>query len=120
MMRNETIEKVIIVEGVTDKKKVEKIITEDVVIICTFGTLGVERFDELLYEYDLDNRYVFILVDEDKAGIQLRKTLSKELPHAEHIYISGEFREVATTPDKLLAVALAAKGIDVNPLFLKT
>lgn len=118
-MINDEEEKVMIVEGVTDKRRVESIIIEDILIICTYGTLGVERFDELLYEYDLDNRDVYILVDEDTAGINLRKQLSHELPHAEHIYINGEYREVATTPHKALAIALASKGIDVNPFFLR-
>lgn len=117
MMTNE-IEKVIIVEGLTDKKQVKRVITDDVEVICTNGTLGVERFDELLETYDLDNRDVYILVDEDSPGIKLRKQLTRELPHAEHIYVSSEYREVATTPENLLATALVGKRIEVNPIFL--
>src|SRR5690625_6495266 len=75
---------VIIVEGLTDKKQVEKVIDEDVTIVCTHGTFGIERFDELLETYDLDHKEVFILVDEDKAGIQLRKQLARELRSEEH------------------------------------
>lgn len=111
-------DKVIIVEGLTDKKQIEKIITEPVTIICTNGTLGVARFDELLDTYDLDNKEVYILADEDNAGMKLRKQLARELPHAEHIHVSGEFREVATTPEFALATALLSKRINVNPLFL--
>ncbi|MFD1039664.1 toprim domain-containing protein [Virgibacillus byunsanensis] len=112
------LEKVIIVEGLTDKKQIEKIVTEDIEIICTNGTLGVERFDELLDLYDLDNKDVFVFVDEDSSGIKLRKQLTRELPHAEHIYISSEYREVATTPEHILATALVSKSIEVNPIFL--
>ncbi|MEN1969756.1 toprim domain-containing protein [Lentibacillus sp. N15] len=111
-------DKVIIVEGLTDKKQINKVITEDLEIVCTNGTLGVERFDELLYTYDLDNKDVFILVDEDESGIKLRKQLARELPHAKHLYVSSEFREVATTPEQVLATILAGKRIDVNPIFL--
>lgn len=111
-------EKVIIVEGLTDKREIKKIITEDVTIICTNGTLGVERFDELLETYDLDNRDVFILVDEDEPGIRLRRQLMHELPHAIHIRVSSEFKEVATTPAYMLATALASKRILVDPTFL--
>ncbi|GGB36367.1 topoisomerase [Virgibacillus dakarensis] len=111
-------DKVIIVEGLTDKKQIKKVITEDVEIICTNGTLGVERFDELLYTYDLDNKDVFILVDEDESGIKLRKQLARELPHAEHIYVNSEYREVATTPEQILATVLVSKRIAVNPIFL--
>lgn len=99
-------EKVIIVEGRTDKQQIDKIIDEDLQIICTNGTLGVERLEELLIEYDLDNKEVYILVDEDKAGYKLRKQLSIELPHAEHIYIDKAYREVAATPETELASAL--------------
>src|SRR5699024_6464232 len=97
---------VIIVEGLTDKKELEKVINQDITIICTNGTLGVEKFDELLETYDLDNREVFIFVDEDESGVKLRKQLTQELPHAEHIYISSEYKEVATTPGDVLAMAL--------------
>lgn len=110
---------VIIVEGITDKQLVEKIITDQVIIICTHGTFGIERFDELLETYDLDNKKVFILVDEDKAGIELRKQLARELPHADHIYVSEEYGEVATTPADVLATAIVSKHIAVDPLFLQ-
>lgn len=112
------LEKVIIVEGLTDKKQVKKVITDDAEVICTNGTLGVERFDELLDTYNLDNRDVYILVDEDSSGLKLRKQLARELPHAEHIYVSSEYREVATTPEQILATFLAGKRIEVNPIFL--
>lgn len=109
---------IIIVEGLTDKEQIEKVITDNVTIICTNGTLGVERFDALLENYDLDNKVVYILVDEDESGMKLRKQLIRELPHAEHIYISSEFQEVAMTPKHVLAAALINKQIDVNPIYL--
>lgn len=118
-MNNYESNTIIIVEGLTDKQAVEKIITEDVTIICTHGTFGIERFDELLETYDLDNKEVFILVDEDKAGIELRKELARELPHADHIYVSEEFGEVATTPADVLATAIVSKHIKVDPFFLQ-
>lgn len=112
------LQKVIIVEGRTDKQQIKKIINEHVEIICTNGTLGVERLEELIFEYDLDNKDVFILVDEDDSGHKLRKQLSHELPHAEHIYIDKTFREVAATPEPELASALISRSISVDPLFL--
>ncbi|MDC3417891.1 toprim domain-containing protein [Aquibacillus salsiterrae] len=114
----DTVKKVIIVEGRTDKKQIEKVIEEDVEIICTNGTLGVERLEELLIEYDLDNKEVYILVDEDDSGKKLRKQLSFELPHAEHIYVDKTFREVAATPASELATALLSRRFQINPLFL--
>ncbi|MFC3041373.1 toprim domain-containing protein [Virgibacillus xinjiangensis] len=117
MITHET-DKVIIVEGLTDKRQIQKLITDDVTIVCTHGTLGVERLDELLETYDLDHKEVIILVDEDASGMKLRKQLSRELPHAEHIFVSSEYREVATTPENILATALVSKHIEVNPIFL--
>ncbi|ENH96816.1 hypothetical protein J416_08964 [Gracilibacillus halophilus YIM-C55.5] len=111
-------EKVIIVEGRSDKEKIKKLIEEDVEIICTNGTLGVERLEYLIEDFELDDRDVFILVDEDNAGKKLRKQLSTELPHAVHIYIDKAFREVAATPESELAVALVASHISIYPNYL--
>ncbi|MFU0792046.1 toprim domain-containing protein [Cerasibacillus sp. JNUCC 74] len=111
-------EKILIVEGLTDKKQVNKVITEDLTIVCTNGTLGIERFDQLLEDYQLDEKDVYIFVDEDPSGIKLRKQLARELPHAKHLHISSEYREVATTPENILAQVLVSKSIAVNPIFL--
>ncbi|WP_217588678.1 toprim domain-containing protein [Lentibacillus saliphilus] len=111
-------DKVMIVEGLTDKRQVEKVLTDDIEVICTNGTLGVERFDDLLERYDLDNKDVYILVDEDEPGFKLRRQLRHELPHAIHIHVASEFREVATTPYDVLATALVGKHLHVNPDFL--
>ncbi|GAE92855.1 toprim domain protein [Gracilibacillus boraciitolerans JCM 21714] len=110
--------KVIIVEGRTDKDKVAKLLDEDVEIVCTNGTINVERLENLIEVFDMDYRDVFILVDEDNAGKKLRKQLSKELPHAVHIYIDKSYREVAATPESALAVALVSSQIMINPIYL--
>lgn len=111
-------DKIIIVEGLTDKRQISKVITEHVNIVCTNGTFGIERFDELLETYRLDEKEVFILVDEDESGMKLRKQLGHELPHAKHVYVSSEFREVAKTPAHILASILTRKGIEVDPMIL--
>lgn len=118
-MENHDSDTIIIVEGITDKEQLEKIIAEDVLIICTHGTFGVERFDELLETYDLDHKEVFIFVDEDEAGIELRKQLSYELPHAKHIYISEAYKEVAAAPADVLATTIVSHHIEVHPIFLQ-
>lgn len=112
-------EKILIVEGASDKRKLAKIINDKRVrIICTNGTLGIKRFDELLETFHLDDNDVFILVDEDKTGMKLRKFLQRELPHAEHIHIKKEYREVATTPEEELAIALVRKNIEINIAYI--
>ncbi|KGX92829.1 topoisomerase [Pontibacillus halophilus JSM 076056 = DSM 19796] len=113
-------EKVIIVEGRTDKKQILKVLSakEQIEIVCTNGTLGVERLEELIEGYGLDYKEVFVLVDEDDSGHKLRKQLSYELPHAEHIYVDKSFREVAATPETVLATALVSNHFDVKPIYL--
>lgn len=118
MIENEP-EKVIIVEGVSDRKQIEKVITDHITILCTHGTFDIERFDELLDTYDLDHKEVYIMVDEDESGIKLRKQLISELPHAQNIYVSEEFKEVAVTPENILANTLISHNIDVNPFYLR-
>lgn len=119
MMYDESLPPIIIVEGKTDRQQLEKIINGDVTIACTYGTLGVERFDELLETYHLDDRRVIILVDEDNRGIELRQQLQRELSHAEHIYITSDFKEVATTPPSYLAMELVKKNIEIKSFYLR-
>jgi toprim domain protein len=115
----EHFEKVIIVEGRSDLKKVKKIVNEDLLIICTNGTLGIEKMEEMVDEYLLDEKEVYILVDEDESGHKLRKQLNQELPHAHNLYIDRSYREVETTPDHVLASILAGANIEVFTHYLK-
>jgi toprim domain protein len=115
-MTLEYIDKVIIVEGKSDKKKVLNVINENIEIICTNGTISVSRLDELIeHLYDKD---VYILVDADDAGEKLRKQFMRELPEAEHIYIDKMYREVATAPEHHLATVLLGANFDVHAEFL--
>ncbi|HLS22381.1 MAG TPA: toprim domain-containing protein [Pseudogracilibacillus sp.] len=110
--------KVIIVEGQTDRKQLEKVIVEDVDIICTHGTFSIEKFDEMLETYQLDDREVYIFVDADESGVELRKKLTAELPHAIHLYIGDLYKEVAKTPEHILATELLKKHIEIDVRWL--
>jgi toprim domain protein len=110
------LEKVIIVEGRSDKKKVESIISEPITIICTNGTISTSKLDELIDE--LYNKDVYILVDADDAGEKLRKQFRREFPEAEHLYIDKMYREVATAPEQHIATVLLGANIDVDAAFL--
>ncbi|MCP8969665.1 toprim domain-containing protein [Ectobacillus ponti] len=110
-------EKVIIVEGRSDKKKIESLIKEPVEIVCTNGTISLSRMDEFIEQfYDKD---VYILVDADAAGEKLRRQLQREFPQAEHLYIDRAYREVATAPTQHLAAILLSAHIDVNADYLR-
>lgn len=110
--------KVIIVEGIADKLHIEKIIAEEIDIICTHGTFGVEKFDAMLEAHDLDYRDVYIFVDADESGVKLRKQLAAELPIATHLYIPDEYVEVELTPEYILAREFINYHIKVNALYL--
>ncbi|WP_243290391.1 toprim domain-containing protein [Bacillus sp. FJAT-47783] len=110
------VEKVIIVEGKSDKRKVEKVVNEPVEIICTNGTLSLAKLDELVDH--LFYKDVYILVDADDAGEKLRKQFKREFPEAFHLYIDRTYREVASAPEQHIASVLISANIDVQSKFL--
>jgi len=93
-------EKVLIVEGTNDRKRVKQILVEQVDIICTYGTLSEEKLETLILP--IEERDVYILVDADEAGESLRKQLKRELPNATHLYTEKRFKQVETTPMEYL------------------
>lgn len=109
--------KVIIVEGSSDKKKVLTVLKEPVEIICTNGTIGVSKLDELIDS--LFDKDVYILVDADASGEKLRKQFKREFPEANHLYIDRMYREVATAPANHLATVLTGANIDVHTEYLE-
>lgn len=83
IVMNVEIEKVIIVEGKSDKQKLKEVISEPVTIICTNGTISTSKLDQLVD--DLFGKDVYILADSDDAGDKLRKQFRKEFPEALHL-----------------------------------
>ncbi len=93
--------KVIIVEGKTDKTQLEQVLDEPVEIVCTYGTLGLGRLEELITEYNEDE--VYVLLDADHAGDKARRLFKCEFDNVRHVYTHRMYREVATTPLHVLA-----------------
>ncbi|WP_096188929.1 toprim domain-containing protein [Evansella halocellulosilytica] len=89
-------EKVLIVEGTSDRKRVKAVLDEPVDIICTYGTLSDEKLETLILP--IEDHDVYILVDADHAGESLRKQLKRELPNATHLYTQKGYGQVETTP----------------------
>lgn len=116
-MNDSYVDKVLIVEGKSDKNKVKSIVKEPVEIICTNGTISLAKLDELI-DF-LEDKDVYILVDADEAGEKLRKQFKREFPQAEHLYIDRMYREVATAPVHHLATVLLGANIDVHTEFLE-
>lgn len=108
-------DKVIVVEGRSDKERILRILAEPVKIICTNGTVSPTRLEEILAPYDqLD---VFVFVDADESGEKLRGLIKREYPEAFHLYTDPTYREVATTPMKVLATVLLGANIEVKKEF---
>ena len=109
-------DKIIVVEGRSDKQRLLPLLAEPVEIICTNGTVSATRLEELLDPYVKLDIYVF--VDADASGEKLRALIKREFPEALHLYTDVTYREVATTPMKLLATILLGANIDVKSEFI--
>lgn len=96
--------RVIIVEGKTDKSRLLQILDEPVEIACTYGTLGLDKLEDLIAEFSDDE--VCILLDADDAGDKARRLFKQEFPNVRHVYTHRMYREVATTPLNVLAQIL--------------
>ncbi|MFC4713931.1 hypothetical protein [Planococcus dechangensis] len=100
-------EKVIVVEGISDKTRIAPLIAEPVTILCTNGTVSATRLEEMLLPFE--GQDIIILVDADSSGDKLRKLIKREFPEARHFYIDKSYKEVAATPiGKLIDVLNAA------------
>lgn len=97
-------DKVLIVEGTSDRKRVKRVLDEPVHVICTYGTLSEEKLETIIFP--IEDMDVYILVDADPSGERLRKQLKRELPNATHIYTQKEYGQVETTPYDYLAQVL--------------
>ncbi|MFD9625909.1 toprim domain-containing protein [Peribacillus muralis] len=109
-------DKVIIVEGSSDRKKVASVINEDVEIRCTNGTISITKLDELVDE--LLDRDVYLLFDADESGEKLRKQFRREMPEANHLYINKMYKEVESSPEHHIATVLLAANMKVKTKFL--
>ena len=108
--------KVIIVEGSSDKRRLARILADPIDIICTNGTVSPYRLEELLAPYEQYELYVF--VDADESGEKIRTLFKREFPAAIHLYTEKVYREVETTPYKVLAGILLGAEFNIRPEFL--
>ena len=104
--------KVIIVEGKSDKKRVQQVIAEPINIICTHGTMSIDKLDDMIET--LYDKQVFVLEDSDDEGEKIRKWFKRHLSECEHIYVDKTFCEVARCPKNYLAHVLSKHGFTVR------
>jgi toprim domain protein len=107
-------ERIIIVEGKTDKERLLKVLAEPVTIYCTNGTYSVDKAERLsaMLERVVE---VYVFTDEDYSGKRLRAQLQEDFPHAVHLRTKKMFAQVANTPLEVLADILERAGFQVQP-----
>ncbi|MCL6636602.1 MAG: toprim domain-containing protein [Alicyclobacillus sp.] len=110
-------QKVIIVEGSSDRQRLLQVLREPVRIVCTRGTLSYATLEDVIVP--LQGEEVYILVDADDPGMALRRQLRQELPNARHLYTRRVYREVARTPLEVLAKVLHDAHFEVDPRWLQ-
>lgn len=98
------VNKVIIVEGKSDKKRVQQVIAEPVNIICTHGTMSIDKLDDMIES--LYDKQVFVLADSDDEGDRIRNWFKRYLSESEHIFIDKTYCQVANCPKQYLAHVL--------------
>lgn len=109
--------RVIIVEGKTDKERLQEVLAEPVEILCSYGTISYEKLEE--WATQLEDSEIYLLVDADDSGEKIRKQLNQELPNIYHLYTHRMYREVATTPLDVLAQILEHAHFEVKEIQLE-
>ena len=100
---------VIIVEGKNDRRRLLNILGDEVTILCTFGTPGTERIEQLKEYIGVEPVYIF--TDNDVSGKKIRAALRDAFPDAEHIYTNKGYAGVEGTPHEYLLRQLEKCGL---------
>lgn len=106
---------IIIVEGKNDRSRLQRLLTSDITILCTYGTLNTDRLEEL--KNKIDDQPVYLFMDNDASGKKIRGILRDAFPDAEHIYTRRGYAGVEGTPDEYLIQQLEKAGLDPYILY---
>ncbi|MUG47276.1 toprim domain-containing protein [Paenibacillus woosongensis] len=100
----------IIVEGKNDRSKLRRILSEEITILCTFGTLNSLKLESLRKQIRDDE--VFLFMDNDSSGKRIRGILRDAFPDAGHIYTRRGYAGVEGTPEEYLIAQLEKAGLE--------
>ncbi|WP_421617008.1 toprim domain-containing protein [Brevibacillus sp. TJ4] len=106
-------DRIIIVEGKTDRERLQRVLAEPVPIYCTYGSYSVEKAERLA-ELTEEASELFLFMDEDESGKKLRRQMAEDFPDALHLYTQKAYGEVARTPLDVLADILERAGFAVE------
>ncbi|TBL71554.1 toprim domain-containing protein [Paenibacillus thalictri] len=100
----------IIVEGKNDKSRLRRLLTSDVLILCTFGSLNTDKLEAL--KKKAGDRQIYLFTDNDASGKKIRGILRDTFPDAEQIYTRRGYAGVEGTPDEYIVLQLEKAGLD--------
>lgn len=101
---------VIVVEGKNDRSRLQKLLSSEIAILCTYGTLSTERIESL--KKKIGDSAVYLFMDNDASGKKIRAILRDTYPDAEHIYTRRGYAGVEGTPDEYLIQQLEKAGLE--------
>lgn len=101
--------KMILVEGRSDKQKIAPLINDEIVILCTNGTISEVDLIDLLAPYE--HYEMVTMFDADRNGEKLRKLMTRTFSEAQHLLIPSQFKEVAETPTQVLLELFKAANL---------
>lgn len=105
----------IIVEGKNDRARLRRLLSNEVLILCTFGTPGAAQLADLLKR--AGDRDVYVFADNDSSGKKIRALVCDLFPDAEQIYTRRGYAGVEGTPDEYLIQQLEKAGLEEYILY---
>ena len=100
----------IIVEGKNDRSRIRRLVTPDITILCTFGTLNSSKLESL--HKQVKDHEVYLFMDNDSSGKKIRGILRDVFPDAEQIYTRRGYAGVEGTPVEYLIAQLEKAGLE--------
>ena len=102
----------IIVEGKADVAQIAPLLTGDVHVLKTNGTMSEVALEELVEPYA--HMELFTLFDADYTGDKLRALMNRLYSECTHIYIDEQFEAVEKTPRHVLYTLLHDASLHVK------
>lgn len=106
---------VVIVEGKNDRSRLRRVLSEEVDILCTYGTPNNATIEQL--KHQVGDREVFLFTDNDSSGKRIRGLLRDAFPDAEQIYTRKGYAGVEGTPEDYLIGQLEKAGLEAFILY---
>ncbi|WP_337926702.1 toprim domain-containing protein [Paenibacillus caui] len=100
----------IIVEGKNDRGKLRRLLSPEINIVCTFGSMSSLKLEQLRKQVGNDEVYLFM--DNDSSGKKIRAILRDAFPDAEQIYTRKGYAGVEGTPDEYVIAQLEKAGLE--------